>query len=653
MNRDAGYDGVPQRPGVAGRPVGYRVRDAKSIGPPVSGNQDGAAAGVICGGPWGEVRKIMSRPETAMEPSMEEILASIRKIIAEEPSGSPRPKPVERTEPVIVRRAAEPAPQSAVVEVAGEAKAEADVSSNTVPADADMAGAERTSAEKNTSHPEAEPSGELAGGLQSDVDVAPFASDTEPADVIADVFAAPPAQSDQAVRLHAGSAATMRMGSAPLAQNAAPLANTGAGGHDAMFGRLAEALRASSKPASTAVTSDSTAPAGMTSTPARKASSSPAAILDDLEDLLAEDVEAAPDSAAAADAEAPRSIDFGAIVPGRDEDNEANTTSADAEAPAELTQRAPKSAQAEVFGKMLRARLGLGTKPGEGAPAQKATAVTAREVDPADRDSHVGSVRGMAPSAGSGVVQDAGTSTGGSAAEMDEAEESEEVKSALGALVAGLAASSTPANTSSAEAFAADTRSSSHDEKISQSSAASNAAPTSSNARVPSHHDADLLPAASRSIMSSDDADQAPSAASIEPPAKPPVVAARISFGDLKPPSSAAPASTPAERGTPAAPVVGAAVPDQVVAKTEVTAVPPQASLPQVAGTSGLTPAAMVAGAVGVRTVEDIVAELLRPMLREWLSENMPRMVEKALRIELAEGLKTINQPPGSGRKGE
>ena len=50
---------------------------------------------------------------------------------------------------------------------------------------------------------------------------------------------------------------------------------------------------------------------------------------------------------------------------------------------------------------------------------------------------------------------------------------------------------------------------------------------------------------------------------------------------------------------------------------------------------------------VGVRTIEDMVAELLRPMLREWLEANMPRMVEKALRIELAEGLKTINQMPG------
>lgn len=35
-------------------------------------------------------------------------------------------------------------------------------------------------------------------------------------------------------------------------------------------------------------------------------------------------------------------------------------------------------------------------------------------------------------------------------------------------------------------------------------------------------------------------------------------------------------------------------------------------------------------------TVEHATAELLRPVLRQWLSENMPRIVEKALRIELA-----------------
>lgn len=37
------------------------------------------------------------------------------------------------------------------------------------------------------------------------------------------------------------------------------------------------------------------------------------------------------------------------------------------------------------------------------------------------------------------------------------------------------------------------------------------------------------------------------------------------------------------------------------------------------------------------KTMEDTVTELLKPMLREWLAENMPRMVEKALRSEAAD----------------
>jgi hypothetical protein len=35
-----------------------------------------------------------------------------------------------------------------------------------------------------------------------------------------------------------------------------------------------------------------------------------------------------------------------------------------------------------------------------------------------------------------------------------------------------------------------------------------------------------------------------------------------------------------------------------------------------------------------VRTLEDAVAEMLRPMLQQWLTDNMPRIVEKALKIE-------------------
>lgn len=51
-------------------------------------------------------------------------------------------------------------------------------------------------------------------------------------------------------------------------------------------------------------------------------------------------------------------------------------------------------------------------------------------------------------------------------------------------------------------------------------------------------------------------------------------------------------------------------------------------------------PAAIVPSAVAVpgeRTMEDTVAELLRPMLKTWLAENMPRIVERALRKEIIE----------------
>jgi cell pole-organizing protein PopZ len=39
------------------------------------------------------------------------------------------------------------------------------------------------------------------------------------------------------------------------------------------------------------------------------------------------------------------------------------------------------------------------------------------------------------------------------------------------------------------------------------------------------------------------------------------------------------------------------------------------------------------------------VATLLRPMLRQWLDDNMPRIVEKAFREELAERAKPVQTP--------
>jgi hypothetical protein len=44
-------------------------------------------------------------------------------------------------------------------------------------------------------------------------------------------------------------------------------------------------------------------------------------------------------------------------------------------------------------------------------------------------------------------------------------------------------------------------------------------------------------------------------------------------------------------------------------------------------------------------SIEDATADLLRPMLRQWLAENMPRMVEKALHIEVAESVRLNRNP--------
>ena len=50
---------------------------------------------------------------------------------------------------------------------------------------------------------------------------------------------------------------------------------------------------------------------------------------------------------------------------------------------------------------------------------------------------------------------------------------------------------------------------------------------------------------------------------------------------------------------------------------------------------SGMQNSGQNAAMPGSRSMEDTVAELLRPMLRNWLAENMPKIVERALRKEI------------------
>jgi len=88
----------------------------------------------------------------------------------------------------------------------------------------------------------------------------------------------------------------------------------------------------------------------------------------------------------------------------------------------------------------------------------------------------------------------------------------------------------------------------------------------------------------------------------------------------------------------PEAPVTD--VPVAAFAFTETDAIVPEPAPAQVeAVTSTLTPTAVTFQAIQTqpsagplsRTLEDTVADLLKPMLREWLDTNMPRIVEKVL----------------------
>ena len=96
----------------------------------------------------------------------------------------------------------------------------------------------------------------------------------------------------------------------------------------------------------------------------------------------------------------------------------------------------------------------------------------------------------------------------------------------------------------------------------------------------------------------------------VKPAADVPMTRVVVQAPTVPAPAAAAPAAVPA----PSAPAKSA----QVAASAP--AAPQPASEPTVP-----------------RSMEDTVAELLRPMLRQWLDQNMPRVIEKALRNEITQ----------------
>lgn len=118
------------------------------------------------------------------------------------------------------------------------------------------------------------------------------------------------------------------------------------------------------------------------------------------------------------------------------------------------------------------------------------------------------------------------------------------------------------------------------------------------------------------------------------------------------------PETAPAEAVVPVQPAVVEA-PKRVIPVPVSPASPAAVSAVSVASTpsSGNPPASVAAAvphsapAAGVQTLEDTVARLLRPMLRQWLDDNMPRIVEKAFKEELAAQVPQTGLPAQPPRK--
>jgi len=96
-----------------------------------------------------------------------------------------------------------------------------------------------------------------------------------------------------------------------------------------------------------------------------------------------------------------------------------------------------------------------------------------------------------------------------------------------------------------------------------------------------------------------------------------------------QPATDNAASETPAARATPAEMLVGAGVAGATSSAF--------ARLNQAVQDSVPPPAATDPGpSVGGQTIEDLVKEMLRPMLKEWLDTNLPPMVERYVEREIA-----------------
>ena len=77
-------------------------------------------------------------------------------------------------------------------------------------------------------------------------------------------------------------------------------------------------------------------------------------------------------------------------------------------------------------------------------------------------------------------------------------------------------------------------------------------------------------------------------------------------------------------------------LPTMPVAEARSDAVPVQAPLP---ADSAPAPSPEPVGALPTRALEQVVGEMLEPVIRQWLQTNLPRLIEKAVREEVVRAL--------------
>jgi cell pole-organizing protein PopZ len=118
-------------------------------------------------------------------------------------------------------------------------------------------------------------------------------------------------------------------------------------------------------------------------------------------------------------------------------------------------------------------------------------------------------------------------------------------------------------------------------------------------------------------------------------PAAKPAVAAPIAKEAVSAPATKPPEATPAKLPDPA-PNMRAAPVETAPAPAIRPTAPAAGPAPNPANIAAAPPASSSTGTLPTgRTMDETVVELLRPLLRDWLNTNMPRLIEPALKAEL------------------